>query len=47
MQEALVQRVRNASTDNNNPTTSSKRNNTVIPTHQLKGRKHGAGNEGE
>ena len=31
MQEAIVQGVRNASTKNNNPTTSSKCNSTVRP----------------
>ena len=30
MQEAIVQGVRNSSTDNNNPTTSSKSNSTVL-----------------
>ena len=47
MQEAIVKGVRNASTDNNNPTTSSKRNSTVISTQQLKTRKYKGENEGE
>ena len=47
MQESIVQGVRNASTDNNNLTTSSKRNSTATPTQQLKKRKYGAGNEDE
>ena len=47
MQEAIVQGVRNSSTDNDNPAASSKRNSAIRPTQQLKRRKYGAGNEGE
>ena len=47
LQESIVQGVRNTSTNNDNPATSSKRNSTVTPTQQLKRRKYGAGNEGE
>ena len=36
MQEVIVQGIKNALTDNNNPTTSSKRNSTIMPTQQLK-----------
>ena len=47
MQETIVQGVRNASTNNDNSATSTKRNSTVMPTQQLKGRKYGAGNKVE
>ena len=47
IQEEIVQGVRNASTENDNPVTSSKRNSTVTPTQQMKRRKYGAGNEGK
>ena len=47
VQETVVQGVRNASTDNDNQATSTKRNSLVTPTQQLKRRKYGAGDEGE